>query len=75
MPRNDGNKSQKEDLEKMELTLKNIEKNEQFLAENPGVDFTLEEFIQLRIGKLRALGTELQTVITLFLFILNRSFG
>ncbi len=34
MPRNDGNKSQKEDLEKMELTLKNIEKNEKFLMEN-----------------------------------------
>jgi len=36
MPRNDGNKSHKEDLEKMELTLKNIRKNEQFLAENAG---------------------------------------
>ncbi len=36
MPRNDGNKSQKEDLKKMELTIKNIEKNEQFLAENAG---------------------------------------
>ncbi len=34
MPRNDGNKSQKEDIEKMELTLKNIRKNEKFLAEN-----------------------------------------
>jgi len=34
MPRNDGNKSQKEDLEKMELTLKNIQKNEKFLEEN-----------------------------------------
>ena len=34
MPRNDGNKSQKEDLKKMELTLKNIQKNEKFLAEN-----------------------------------------
>ena len=34
MPRNDGNKSQKEDLKKMELTLKNIQKNENFLAEN-----------------------------------------
>jgi len=34
MPRNDGNKSQKEDLKKIELTLKNIEKNEKFLAEN-----------------------------------------
>lgn len=36
MPRNDGNKSQKEDLKKMELTLKNIQKNEKFLAENAG---------------------------------------
>jgi hypothetical protein len=34
MSRNDGNKSQKEDLKKMELTLKNIEKGEKFLAEN-----------------------------------------
>ena len=34
MPRNDGNKNQKEDLEKMALTLKNIRKNEEFLAEN-----------------------------------------
>ncbi len=34
MPRNDGNKRQKEDLKKMELTLKNIQKNEKFLAEN-----------------------------------------
>jgi hypothetical protein len=34
MPRKDGNKSQKEDLKKMELTLENIEKNEKFLAEN-----------------------------------------
>ncbi len=36
MPRKDGNKSQQEDLEKMELTLKNIRKNEEFLAENGG---------------------------------------
>ena len=36
MPRNDGNKSQKEDLEKIELTLKNIQKNEKFLEENAG---------------------------------------
>lgn len=36
MPRNDGNKSKKEDLKKMELTLKNINKNEEFLAENAG---------------------------------------
>jgi len=36
MSRNDGNKSQKEDLKKMELTLKNIQKNEKFLAENAG---------------------------------------
>ncbi|MDD4172234.1 MAG: hypothetical protein PHQ94_08340 [Syntrophomonas sp.] len=36
MPRNDGNKSHKEDLEKMELTLKNIRKNDTFLAENAG---------------------------------------
>jgi hypothetical protein len=36
MPRNDGNSDQKKDLDKMELTLKNIHKNEQFLAENAG---------------------------------------
>lgn len=36
MPRNDGNKSQKEELKKIELTMKNIEKNEMFLAENAG---------------------------------------
>lgn len=36
MPRNDGNKGQKEDLQKRELTLKNIRKNEAFLAENAG---------------------------------------
>lgn len=34
MPRKDGNKRQKEDLEKMEITLENIQKNEKFLAEN-----------------------------------------
>lgn len=34
MPRNDGNKSQNEDLKKMELTKENILKNEKFLAEN-----------------------------------------
>nr|WP_242825393.1 hypothetical protein [Desulfitobacterium dichloroeliminans] len=34
MPRNDGNKKQNEDLKKIELTLNNIQKNEQFLAEN-----------------------------------------
>lgn len=36
MPRNDGNKGQKEELEKRELTLENIRKNEKFLAENAG---------------------------------------
>lgn len=36
MPRKDGNKSQKEDLKKIELTMKNIQKNEKFLAENAG---------------------------------------
>lgn len=36
MPRNDGNKNQTEDLKKRELTLKNIQKNEEFLAENAG---------------------------------------
>ncbi|AHF07130.1 hypothetical protein [Desulfitobacterium metallireducens] len=36
MPRKDGNKRQKEDLKKMELTLNNIHKNEKFLAENAG---------------------------------------
>ncbi|MGI1658692.1 MAG: hypothetical protein ACRKFN_06940 [Desulfitobacterium sp.] len=34
MPRKDGNKKQNEDLKKIELTLNNIQKNEQFLAEN-----------------------------------------
>jgi len=34
MPRNDGNKYQKEELKKIELTMKNIQKNEEFLAEN-----------------------------------------
>ena len=34
MPRNDGNKRQKEDLKKIELTMENIQKNEKFLAEN-----------------------------------------
>lgn len=34
MPRKDGNKPQKEELKKMELTLKNIRKNEAFLEEN-----------------------------------------
>ncbi|HHY26525.1 MAG TPA: hypothetical protein GX523_07220 [Desulfitobacterium dehalogenans] len=34
MPRKDGNKQQKEELKKIELTLKNIQENEQFLAEN-----------------------------------------
>lgn len=36
MPRKNGNKSQKEDLKKMELTLNNIRKNEKFLVENAG---------------------------------------
>lgn len=34
MPRNDGNKNRNEDLKKIELTLKNIHKNETFLQEN-----------------------------------------
>lgn len=36
MPRRNGNKSQKEDLKKIELTLNNIHKNEKFLEENAG---------------------------------------
>lgn len=36
MPRNDGNKAKKEELKKMELTLRNIQENEKFLAENAG---------------------------------------
>ena len=36
MPRKDGNKNQKQDLKKMELTLRNIIENERFLAENAG---------------------------------------
>jgi hypothetical protein len=34
MPRKDGNKNKFEDLEKIELTLRNIHKNEEFLEEN-----------------------------------------
>ncbi len=34
MPRNDGNKDKNEELKKIELTLRNIHKNEDFLAEN-----------------------------------------
>ncbi len=34
MPRHDGNKAKKEDLKKMELTLRNIHESEKFLAEN-----------------------------------------
>lgn len=34
MPRNNGNKEKNEALKKMELTLRNIQKNEKFLAEN-----------------------------------------
>ncbi len=34
MPRNDGNKKYKEELKKMELTQKNVQKNEKFLMEN-----------------------------------------
>lgn len=36
MPRNNGNKERNEELKKMELTLRNIHKNEKFLAENAG---------------------------------------
>jgi hypothetical protein len=36
MPRKDGNKDKNEDLKKMELTVRNIHKNEEFLAENSG---------------------------------------
>lgn len=36
MPRKNGNKTQNEDLKKMELTLKNIVENEKFLVENAG---------------------------------------
>jgi len=36
MPRHDGNKDKNEDLKKIELTLRNINKNEQFLVENAG---------------------------------------
>lgn len=34
MPRKDGNKDKNDDLKKIELTLRNIHKNEEFLAEN-----------------------------------------
>ncbi|AFQ43524.1 MULTISPECIES: hypothetical protein [Desulfosporosinus] len=34
MPRNDGNKYKNEELKKIELTLRNIHKNEEFLLEN-----------------------------------------
>ncbi|MDQ7094271.1 hypothetical protein REC12_11790 [Desulfosporosinus sp. PR] len=34
MPRKDGNKDKFEDLKKVELTLQNIHKNEEFLEEN-----------------------------------------
>lgn len=34
MPRRDGNKDKNEDLKKIELTIRNIHKNEEFLAEN-----------------------------------------
>jgi len=34
MPRNDGNKNKNDDLKKIELTLRNIHKNEEFLLEN-----------------------------------------
>ena len=34
MPRKDGNRDQKEELKKIELTLRNIHKNEEFLLEN-----------------------------------------
>ncbi len=34
MPRNDGNKDKKEELKKIELTLRNIHKSEEFLLEN-----------------------------------------
>jgi hypothetical protein len=36
MSRNDGNKDKNEDLKKLELTIRNIHKNEEFLAENAG---------------------------------------
>lgn len=36
MPRNDGNKNINEVLKKIELTLRNVHKNEEFLAENAG---------------------------------------
>ena len=36
MPRNDGNKDKNEVVKKLELTLRNIHKNEEFLAENAG---------------------------------------
>ncbi|AFM41206.1 hypothetical protein Desaci_2247 [Desulfosporosinus acidiphilus SJ4] len=34
MPRHDGNKNKFEDLKRLDLTLKNIHKNEKFLEEN-----------------------------------------
>ncbi|WP_407308977.1 hypothetical protein [Desulfosporosinus sp. SB140] len=34
MPRKDGNKDKFEDLKKLELTIQNIHKNEEFLEEN-----------------------------------------
>ena len=34
MPRHNGNKRRKEDLNKIELTLRNVEKAEEFLTEN-----------------------------------------
>ena len=34
LPRNDGNKDKREEVKKLELTIRNIHKNEEFLAEN-----------------------------------------
>jgi len=36
VPRHDGNKDKNEELKKMNLTIQNIHKNEEFLAENSG---------------------------------------
>ena len=48
MPRNDGNKDRNEDLKKIELTLRNIIKNDDFFNENA------EELTPHQIKELKA---------------------
>jgi hypothetical protein len=51
-------------------TIKAKELYEEFKRENPDVDISFEEFVEIRTGKLRGLAMEIQTVLSLLLLMM-----